>query len=111
MLKRAAFLGMLVAMYSASVFTTNGCAGAPTEVETVLIGFVTDETSGAPVSGAEASIQGERALTNDQGRFRIGQLAPVDGRLVVEHRSYLTSDVPVSLTPGESVIDVKLRRR
>ncbi|HEY0141899.1 MAG TPA: carboxypeptidase-like regulatory domain-containing protein [Thermoanaerobaculia bacterium] len=112
MLKRAAFLGLLVAMYSASLFTTNGCAGLnPTEVETVLVGFVKDDASGAPVAGAQASIQGVSALSNAQGTFRIGGLSPEEGRLVVEHRSYLPYEASVRLSQGESVIDVKLRPR
>lgn len=112
MLKRVAFLALLIAMYSMAVFTTNGCAGSdPLEVETVLIALVTDEGNGSPIPAAEGSIQGVIARANEQGQMRLGGLTPGEGRLVVEHRLYVTREVPVVLTPGNTVVDVKLRRR
>lgn len=112
MLKRVAFLAFLAAMYSAAVFTTNGCAGGdPVQVETVLVGFVTDEANNAPIAGAEASIQAVGARSNEQGQFRLTGLSPGNDRLIVEHRLYVTREIPVTLSPGETVVDVKLRRR
>lgn len=111
MVRRVAFLALLVAMFSLSIVTTNGCGSDPVEVPATLIGFVKDDATGAAVATAVATLQSMRVLSDEGGRFRITDLTPQQDVLVVEHRSYVTAEIPVTITPGESVIDVRLRRR
>lgn len=111
MLRRVAFLALLVAMFSMSIVTTNGCGSDPVEVPATLIGFVKDDATGAAIATAAATLQSVRVLSDDSGRFRFNDLVPQQDVLVVEHRSYVTAEIPLTILPGESVIDVWLRRR
>lgn len=113
MLRRIAFVTLLVALYSASVFTTNGCAGSsdPVQVETSIGGIVTDAATGQPIAGAEVSIQSVGATTGPDGSYYVGRLSPGQATLVVSRSGYETFEAAITLRQGVNRRSVQLNRR
>ncbi len=67
-----------------------------------LEGRFTDRDGGEPVVDATVRLRelGAGTVTDDDGRFRIGPVAPGRYTLVVSHIAYDTSSVTVRLRPG-----------
>jgi hypothetical protein len=112
MLRRVGFVALLVALYSSSIFTTNGCANitGPPQVETFLSGIVTDAATGAPIAGADVSIQSVGDTTDASGSYTVGLLSPRTERLVVSRSGYRTYEATITLREGGNRRNVQLDR-
>lgn len=112
MLRRVGFVALLIALYSSSVFTTNGCANisGPPQVETFVSGTVTDAATGAPIAGAEVAIASVKETTNSSGSYTLGLLSPGTHRLVVSRSGYRTFETTITLREGGNHRNVQLDR-
>jgi protocatechuate 3,4-dioxygenase beta subunit len=111
MLRRIGIVAALIALYSASVFTTNGCASDPVQVETVLGGRVIDAATGRPIRNADVGIQSVGARTDENGVYFIPRLSPGRYLLTVTHPDYRTAEVEVELRQGNNNREVQLTPR
>src|SRR5678815_6066592 len=48
---------------------------APARADRAVTGSVVDDATGLPVAGALVTVGGSEAVTDDQGRFRAGEIA------------------------------------
>lgn len=64
-------------------------------------GFVLDVTTNQPISGAEIDIAGRKAVTGEDGRYRI-ELPAGSWELKIQAPGYLDQSVSVTLGEGES---------
>lgn len=111
MLRRIAFVTFLVALYSGSLFTTNGCGGDPVQVETVLHGSVTDAETGRPIAGVDVAVQSVGATTGADGAYLVPRLSPGRVTVVFSHPDYRTVERAVDLRQGTNNLVVQLTRR
>lgn len=112
MLRRVGFVALLVALYSSSVFTTNGCANisGPPPVETFVTGVVTDAATGVPIAGAEVLVHLSAETTDSSGVYTVGLLSPGTYRLVVSRSGYKTFETTITLREGGNRRNVQLDR-
>ena len=93
--------GAILAALTAIVWTA-----APGAAQTgSLTGTVVDATSGAPINGAQVSIEGTTlgGLSNAQGRFLILNVPTGSQTVRVTYLGYRTEEQTVSVTVGEPI--------
>ena len=115
MVRKVAVVVLLIGLYSASVFTINGCGGATGPTEPVspaqLSGRVTDAQTGAPIRGASVTIHNLHTTTNDSGMYFFGGL--VAGSYLtmqVAAEGYRTMEAQFSVVEGNNVQNMALPR-
>lgn len=99
-----------------SLLTALAGAWSPSEVaaqaaQGAVTGRVVDAESGSPLAGARVTLveTGRFATTDEDGRFRIANVAPGTYRLQVQTISYRTAEQTVQVREGETVeVDVGL---
>ena len=82
-------------------------------VEVVLTGRVTDKHSGAPIQGAQLSIEGETrgTLTDRNGEYALSFSDGWAGRritIVVQHVGYNATRKRIRLAEGSNTLDLTL---
>src|SRR4051812_3827029 len=80
-------------------------AAAQSEARGTVAGTVVDDSTGAPVPRATVFVVGttQGALTDDVGRFAIGELTAGEHTLRVRILSYRQRDVSVAVVGGDTV--------
>jgi outer membrane receptor protein involved in Fe transport len=86
-------------------------AGEPAD-SGVLVGRVTDSTSGAPIAGASVVLVGTTrgATTDAGGRYRIDGLAAATYTVQARYIGYRPSTVSVTMAGGETRVELALTR-
>ena len=116
MVRKVAVVVLLIGLYSASVFTINGCGGTSSPTEPVgpaqLSGRITDAENNAPIRGAAITIHNLHATTNADGMYFIGGLVPGTFlTMQVAAEGYRTMEAQFSVVEGNNVQNVALPRR
>jgi TonB-dependent SusC/RagA subfamily outer membrane receptor len=103
-MRRTVFARLSGAVFAALI--AMAWTAAPSAAQTgSLTGSVTDATSGAPINGAQVSIEGTTlgGLSNAQGRFLILNVPTGPQTVRVTYLGYRTVEQAVSVTVGEPV--------
>lgn len=111
--RRLAVITLIVAAFGVGQFTTNGCAGLPTDNDFRfgrLTGRVTDATTGAAIAGARITVQDFPVTSNSDGSYEITALSTGRHTLVATANGYAEYRAELRINEGDQTHNISLRR-
>ena len=84
-------------------FIGGSCDSKTTPGATSLGGTVTDNVSGAIISGAKVTVQGKSATTGTDGKYSIGGLTDGQASVTTQHQGHINNTKDVTLSSATSL--------